>query len=162
MSFFIQRDELKKTVDEISRKRKRELDSNSRQASWFLQRLSSKYVKIPLYQCYKTVPLLFNRVAQVNGMIEKKGEAKKNSELQKVLAELGDKIEVWLGISNCLYTLCNDLHYSNLREERSVFCASRTNVIVHYNLVATKIYVGIVQIGWKEHVINVGKRLTTF
>jgi len=102
------------------------------------------------------IPLFFNRVSQVNGMIEKKGEAKKNSELQKVLVELGDKIEVGPSVSNYLYILYNDLHYSNLREERSVFCASRTNVIVHYNPVATKIYVGIVQRGWKEHVINVG------
>jgi len=52
----------------------------------------------------KAVSLLFNRVSQVNGMIEKKGEAKKNSELQKVLAELGDKIEV---VSINSSTLCN-------------------------------------------------------
>ena len=48
-------------------------------------------MKIPVL---KAVPTLFDRVTQVNNMINKKGETKKNSELQKVLVELGDKIEV--------------------------------------------------------------------
>ncbi|XP_065917965.1 uncharacterized protein [Dysidea avara] len=82
------RDKLKKTVDEIGKKRKRELDSNSRQASWFLQRLSSK-------------------VTQVNNMIDKKGEAKKNSELQKVLVDLGDKIEQSERKEECILCIKN-------------------------------------------------------
>lgn len=82
------RDDLDVKVNEINKNRKRELDSNARQTSWFLQRLSS-------------------RINEINKILQQKGQAKKNSELQKILSNLSDELEKSERREECLLCIQN-------------------------------------------------------
>ena len=82
-----------------------------------------------------------------------KRDKQKNSDLQKILANLSDELEVskinkWIYKVKCCYR--------NQRDE--IYFASRTNVIVPYSLVAIRICVRAVPTNWMERVMFVERK----
>ena len=101
---------------------------------------------------YVCVPI---RSLKLIKILQQKGQTKKNSDLQKILANLSDELEVskinkWIYKVKCCYR--------NQRDEKSVYFVSRTNVIVPYSLVAIRICVRVVPTNWMEHVTFVERK----